>query len=44
MKSRALQENQIRKITALGQRVYVVDSKEMVDGVLEDELFNWKEE
>ena len=39
-KPRVLQENQIRKITALGQRVYVVDSKEMVDNVLENELFN----
>ena len=43
-KPRALQENQIRKIAALGQRVYVVDSKEMVDSVLETELFNWKED
>jgi len=43
-KPRALQVNQIRKITNLGQRVYVVDSKEMVDNILEDELFNWKEE
>ena len=41
-KPRALQVNQIRKITNLGQRVYVVDSKEMVDRVLENELFNWK--
>lgn len=43
-KPRALQVNQIRKITNLGQRVYVVDSKETVDSILEDELFNWKEE
>ena len=39
---RALQVNQITKITKLGQRVYVVDSKEKVDEVLETELFNWK--
>lgn len=43
-KPRALQENQIRKITALGQRVYVLDSKEKVDEVLETELSNWKED
>lgn len=43
-KPRALQVNQIRKIANLGQRVYVVDSKEMVDGVLETELSNWKED
>nr|DAS60137.1 MAG TPA: Nuclease [Caudoviricetes sp.] len=43
-KPRALQVNQIRKITNLGQRVYVVESKEMVDGVLETELSNWKED
>ena len=43
-KPRALQVNQIRKLTNLGQRVYVVDSKEMVDGVLETELSNWKED
>ena len=43
-KPRALQVNQIRKITDLGQRVYVVDSKEMVDEVLETELSNWKED
>ena len=43
-KPRALQVNQIRKITNLGQRVYVVDSKEMVDEVLETELSNWKED
>ena len=43
-KPRALQVNQITKITKLGQRVYVVDSKEMVDGVLETELSNWKED
>lgn len=43
-KPRALQVNQIRKITILGQRVYVVDSKEMVDRVLENELLSWKED
>ena len=43
-KPRALQVNQIRKITNLGQRVYVVDSKEMVDRVLENELLSWKED
>ena len=42
-KPRALQVNQITKITKLGQRVYVVDSKEKVDEVLETELSNWKE-
>lgn len=41
---RALQVNQITKITKLGQRVYVVDSKEKVDEVLETELSNWKED
>lgn len=40
----ALQVNQIRKITNLGQRVYVLDSKEKVDEVLETELSNWKED
>ena len=39
-KPRALQVNQITKIMSLGQRVYVVDSKEKVDEVLETELFN----
>lgn len=43
-KPRALQVNQIRKITDLGQRVYVVDSKEMVDRVLENELLSWRED
>ena len=43
-KPRALQVNQIAKITKLGQRVYVVDSKEKVDEVLETELSNWKED
>ena len=43
-KPRALQVNQIRKITNLGQRVYVVDSKEMVDRVLENELLSWRED
>ena len=43
-KPRALQVNQITKITKLGQRVYVVDSKEKVDEVLETELSNWKED
>ena len=43
-KPRALQVNQITKITKLGQRVYVVDSKEKVDEVLEIELSNWKED
>lgn len=42
-KPRALQVNQITKIMSLGQRVYVVDSKEKVDEVLETELSNWKE-
>ena len=42
-KPRALQVNQITKITKLGQKVYVVDSKEKVDEVLETELSNWKE-
>lgn len=43
-KPRALQVNLIRKITNLGQRVYVVDSKEMVDRVLENELLSWRED
>lgn len=43
-KPRALQVNQITKIMSLGQRVYVVDSKEKVDEVLETELSNWKED
>lgn len=43
-KPRALQVNQITKITKLGQRVYVLDSKEKVDEVLETELSNWKED
>ena len=43
-KPRALQVNQITKITKLGQRVYVMDSKEKVDEVLETELSNWKED
>ena len=43
-KPRALQVNQITKITKLGQRVYVVDSKEMVDRALENELLSWKED
>ena len=43
-KPRALQVNQITKITKLGQRVYVLDSKEKVDEVLETELANWKED
>ena len=43
-KPRALQVNQIRKITNLGQRIYVVDSKEMVDRILENELLSWKED
>nr|DAU93813.1 MAG TPA: Nuclease [Caudoviricetes sp.] len=43
-KPRALQVNQITKIKKLGQRVYVVDSKEKVDEVLEIELSNWKED
>ena len=43
-KPRALQVNQITKITKLGQKVYVVDSKEKVDEVLETELSNWKED
>ena len=43
-KARALQVNQITKITKLGQRVYVLDSKEKVDEVLETELSNWKED
>lgn len=43
-KPRALQVNQIRKITNLGQRVYVVGSKEMVDRVLENELLSWRED
>ena len=42
-KPRALQVNQITKITKLGQKVYVVDSKEKVDEVLETELSNWNE-
>lgn len=43
-KPRALQVNQITKITKLGQRVYVLDSKEKADEVLETELSNWKED
>ena len=43
-KPRALQVNLIRKITNLGQSVYVVDSKEMVDRVLENELLSWRED
>ena len=43
-KPKALQVNQITKITKLGQRVYVMDSKEKVDEVLETELSNWKED
>lgn len=43
-KPRALQINQITKIAKLGQRVYVLDSKEKVDEVLETELSNWKED
>nr|DAS75639.1 MAG TPA: Nuclease [Caudoviricetes sp.] len=43
-KPRSLQVNQITKITKLGQRVYVLDSKEKVDEVLETELSNWKED
>lgn len=43
-KPRALQVNQITKMTKLGQRVYVLDSKEKVDEVLETELSNWKED
>ena len=43
-KPRALQVNQITKITKLGQRVYVMDSKEKVDEVLETGLSNWKED
>lgn len=37
-KPRALQVNQIAKIAKLGQRVYVVDSKEMIDGMLKNEI------
>ncbi|WP_455045666.1 VRR-NUC domain-containing protein [Leptotrichia trevisanii] len=43
-KPRVLQVNQITKITKLGQRVYVLDSKEKVDEVLETELSNWRED
>ena len=43
-KPRSLQVNQITKITKLGQRVYVLDSKEKGDEVLETELSNWKED